>query len=369
MVGVEHAARFGDVDGRLVGQPPRAARPSSRGGCGSCPTRARHPRSARSGAAPCGPPARPRAASSPCRSRPTRSATSWARPASPSPSWRWMAAICSRSTASFCRSSKVALVWRPISAVRPQHFEPVRQDGHHLVDARHGVDRLDQLLLLLGREVEIGGDEVGQLRRVARVLHGADEVGGRLRQELQGLERHALQVREARLDVGRALLGLDDEPHARPEEGLLVQELFDLEAGFALHHHVVLAVRRRDVAQHVGDRAEGVEVARRGLLPWRRPAASGCRSASPRAPPAGRPRSSPPGRARWGTPVPGNSTVSRTGRMISVSPPGTVARAFRSPAVSAEAATSKTAGRRASADRPSATGWVWDRCRSWRQAL
>ena len=43
------------------------------------------------------------------------SAISAALPSSPSPSWRWIAAICSRNSTSRWRSSSAALVCRPIS--------------------------------------------------------------------------------------------------------------------------------------------------------------------------------------------------------------------------------------------------------------
>ena len=60
-------------------------------------------------------------------------------------------------------------------------------------------------------------------------------------------------------------VGLGDVQHARDEERPAVQELDDLEALLALADQMMRAVRRGDVAQDVGDRADAVHVDPAGL--------------------------------------------------------------------------------------------------------
>ena len=84
---------------------------------------------------------------------------------SPSPSWRWIAAICSRSSTSRWRSSSAALVCWPISLRQPQHLDALGQKARDLVHARGEIDRLEDLLLLLRLDVHVGGREVGERAR------------------------------------------------------------------------------------------------------------------------------------------------------------------------------------------------------------
>ena len=115
MIVVQDAARLGDVDRQLPRAAPRAARPASRDRCGSCRIRPR-PRACVFSRAQL----LARGLSRPPRGMPalaiacSSSASSAVLPSS-SPSWRWIAAICSRSSISRWRSSSEALVWRPIS--------------------------------------------------------------------------------------------------------------------------------------------------------------------------------------------------------------------------------------------------------------
>ena len=87
-------------------------------------------------------------------------------------------------------------------------------------------------------------------------MDGGQQLRRRLRQQLQGLDGLALQVEEARLDLGAARVRLGDAHDAGDQERPAAQELHDLEALIALADEVVRAVRRRDVAHEVGDGAD-----------------------------------------------------------------------------------------------------------------
>src|SRR5258707_3196518 len=61
-------------------------------------------------------------------------------------------------------------------------------------------------------------------------------------------------------------MGLRDVHDPCDEEGPAVQELDDLKALVALADEMMSAVRRRDVARHVGDRAHAVQIEGEGVL-------------------------------------------------------------------------------------------------------
>ena len=146
------------------------------------------------------------------------SAISAALPSSPSPSSRWIAAICSRSSASRWRSSSAALVCWPISCDRRSTSMRCASSREHLVHARGEVDGLENLLLLVRRHVHIGGGEVGERRRRLDRLDRGDQLGRRLRQQLDRLQRLRSQIQEPRLDLGRRGVGLGDVQDARDQE-------------------------------------------------------------------------------------------------------------------------------------------------------
>ena len=107
--------------------------------------------------------------------------------------------------------------------------------------------------------------------------------------------------------------------HARDRERIALEELQHAKALHALADRVVRAVRRRDVAQHVGGGADPVQVVRARLARRRASLCSStpigrCRRAASCA--AARERSRP---TVSGNTMPGNSTTLRTGTMISAS--------------------------------------------------
>ena len=153
----------------------------------------------------------------------------------------------------------------------PQDFDAMRQQPRDLVHARGDVERLQDLLLLLGLHVHIGDGEVGERRRALDRLNRGQQIGRRLRQELDGFERLRLQINEARFHLGALGLGLGDLQHARDKERPAAQILDDLKALFALADEMMRAVRRRDVAHDIGERAHAMHVERRRLGHFRIP--------------------------------------------------------------------------------------------------
>ena len=98
---------------------------------------------------------------------------------------------------------------------QPQDLDAVRQKPRDAVEAGIDVDRLQDLLLLVGRRVHEGRDHVGERAGLLDALDRRDQLLGRLRQELQSLERLPLEVDEARLDLVGRRRRLGD-PDARP---------------------------------------------------------------------------------------------------------------------------------------------------------
>ena len=71
---------------------------------------------------------------------------------------------------------------------QPQHLDAVRQQARDLVHPRRDVDRLQNLLLLLRLHVHVGGRQIGERRRRLDRLDRGEQIGRRLRQQLDRLE-------------------------------------------------------------------------------------------------------------------------------------------------------------------------------------
>ena len=180
---------------------------------------------------------------------------------------------------------------------QPQHLDAVRQQPQHLVHARRDIDRLEDLLLLFRLHVHIGDRQIGERRRRLDRLDRGEQIGRRLRQQLDCFQRLRLQIDETRLDLGRAGIRLGNLQHARDQERPAAEILDDLESLLALADQVMRAVRRGDVAHDIGERAHAMHVDRRRIVDLGGHAATGCRPGADRAPPAGRPQSTSGGRA------------------------------------------------------------------------
>ena len=123
----------------------------------------------------------------------------------PSPSWRWIAAICSRSITSRWRSSR-----RPWSAGRsprkPQHLDPRRRAKRETrSSARDQVDGLQDLLLLV-RPSRRCRRRRGRPARPASSIActAAISSSGACGRSRNASTACSLQVQEARLHLGRA---------------------------------------------------------------------------------------------------------------------------------------------------------------------
>lgn len=148
---------------------------------------------------------------------------------------------------------------------QPQHLDAMRQQPRHLLHARRDVEGLENLLLLRRLHVHVGDREIGQRRWRFDGLHGSQQLGRCLRQQLDRLDGLRLEMDEPGLDLGRARFGLGQAQHAGDEERPAAQELDDLEALLTLADQVMRAVRRRDVAHDAGDGADAVHVDRFGV--------------------------------------------------------------------------------------------------------
>ena len=138
-----------------------------------------------------------------------------------------------------------------------------------LLEARaHGLG-LEQLLLGSQLEVDVGGDRVGQARRVVDALHAHRQLGRDPLVELDvvlecGLHR-AHQRRELGVVVGRDLRGLDLLGLDVEELGR-VDVLLDLRPALALHQHLDRAVGQAKQLDDGADRPVGVDTVGLGVV-------------------------------------------------------------------------------------------------------
>ncbi len=143
-----------------------------------------------------------------------------------------------------------------------QDFDAVGEEPRDFVHARGNVDGLEDFLFLLGLHVHIGDRQIGERRRAVDRLNRGEQIGRRLRQELDGFERLRLQIDEARLDLGGLGIRLRELQHARDEERPAAEIFNDLEALLALADQMMRAVRPGDIAHDIGQRAHAVHVDR-----------------------------------------------------------------------------------------------------------
>ena len=179
-----------------------------------------------------------------------------------------------------------------------QHLQPMGEQLRHLVEPRHEVGGLEDVLLLRRRGVEVGrrrGRPACRATLVASTVWRSS--GGTCGSRSSDLAHLLLQHMEARLDLGRRRGRLGEVQAAGQQEGVAFDEVGDTEALDALADQMVAAFGAGDVAQDVGDRADAVEIVRARDRPSRGRAAARSRSGAARARPAGRRRWSRPGRA------------------------------------------------------------------------
>ncbi len=159
------------------------------------------------------------------------------------------------------------LVHRLLGAVvdlarQAKHFEPVGQQLRDPLQPALDVDGFEDLLLFAWRDVHEAGDQIGQRRRRHDPLHSVDQLGRGLRQQLQHFERLVAQMQHPRVDLGVLFLRLGNPDHARDKERITVEKFGDAKAPLALADHMMAAVRARHVAQQIRLGSDRVQVNR-----------------------------------------------------------------------------------------------------------
>ncbi len=154
-------------------------------------------------------------------------------------------------------------------ARQAQHLDAMGEQPEQLVEPLHEVEGRQDVLLFGRLQVHEPGDEVSELGRLLDVLHRLCQLGRRVGQKLQRVERALLQLLGARLDLGAGRGAVRHALDPRHQEGVVGQVFDDAEALLALADHVVIAVRRRQIAQDGGHRADLEEVARRRVVDGR----------------------------------------------------------------------------------------------------
>ena len=147
-----------------------------------------------------------------------------------------------------------------------QDFQAMGQKLGNLVEPRHQVGGLEDVLLLRRRGVEIGDGEVGQHAGRAGRLHGLAQLRRHARQQVEDFAHLLLQHVEACLDLRRGRGRLGEMQAPGQQERVAFDELGNAEALDALADQVMAALGAGDVAHDVGDRADAVEVVRPGIV-------------------------------------------------------------------------------------------------------
>jgi hypothetical protein len=143
------------------------------------------------------------------------------------------------------------------------HLEDLDLGLHELVEALEALGRrgrLEQLLLVLQLQVDVGDDRVGQATRLLDRLHAHQHLGRDALVELHvGLE-HALHRAHQRRQLDRALVGVRQAAHLDREVRDRAVEARDLRAGLALDQHLHRAVGQAQQLDDVADRADREDV-------------------------------------------------------------------------------------------------------------
>ena len=86
---------------------------------------------------------------------------------------------------------------------QPKHLDPMREQSRDTLHSSADVHRLEDLLLLVRRCVHESRDQIGERARRIDALDGRQQFVGRLRQELDRLDRLAFEMDETGLDLIR----------------------------------------------------------------------------------------------------------------------------------------------------------------------
>ncbi|MGY4266688.1 hypothetical protein ACVJF2_005258 [Bradyrhizobium sp. USDA 4519] len=154
----------------------------------------------------------------------------------------------------------------PDLLAQPQHLDTFGEVTRHLVHPCHEIDGFQDVLFLRRLDVHVGRRKVGKGCRRGGALQCCDQLLRHLRQQLRGLQRLALQIEEARLDLGRGGGRLGNLQHAGREERRARQIVEHAHALHALADQMVAVVRTGDVAHDVGCGADAVKPVGAGIV-------------------------------------------------------------------------------------------------------
>jgi hypothetical protein len=156
-------------------------------------------------------------------------------------------------------------------ARQAQHLDAAHHELQHGVQTLAHVQRLEDVLLLGRLDVEQARDEIGQRAGCRDLLHRGGELRRNTWRELEQLRRARLHLQHVRFDLLRDLGGIGQELHACDLERQALVVAGDAEALLAMHDELVRAVGRRDVTQDGGRGADRIEIALRRILGVRMP--------------------------------------------------------------------------------------------------
>ena len=256
MVLVEDLAGVARCRGCPRSPSTRAGRPATRGRCGSRRTR-RRPAAASRAARARARPAFCASSGRPASSIRSRSSLTSACCSSPSPSSSWIAFSCWRRKYSRWPLSISDSTWdwilEPSWTTSSSRVRISERRRSRLVD----VDLLEQLLLLLGRDPQGAGDQVGERRGLVDVGDGELQLLGQVGDLLDDLAEGALDVAGQRLELGRWLEHVGHRLDPRDQVGLLGDVVEDPDPLAALDQDAQRAVGD---LHHPGDGAGDADV-------------------------------------------------------------------------------------------------------------
>ena len=134
------------------------------------------------------------------------------------------------------------------------------EDGDDAVEALQRREDLEQVLLLLDGQHQVGGDRVGQLAGVLDPHRRQHRVVVQVVRELHVLLEEADHLGHHRLDAAGRLGLARDQLHHHLEEALLLLELEGAAAVEAFDEHLHVAVGQLQALDDVADRAERVDL-------------------------------------------------------------------------------------------------------------
>ncbi len=134
------------------------------------------------------------------------------------------------------------------------------QEGHEPLEARHGVLEREELKLVLGRQRQAAGHEVGQALGIVRGLDGGEHLGRRLAGDLLVLGESPPHRAGERGELRGRLARRLQRPDLHPEGVGGVGEAHDRRALLPLDEQAQLAVGQLGELQDARHGAHGVEV-------------------------------------------------------------------------------------------------------------